>query len=143
MSAERMKAAMAHYGLDYDDLAYHTARPGNPYSGWCSLCHMHYEGSRNRHCDIEKARREEMQEMGYACTTCFHCRHVYPRAIDRGGICPACKVNQDRKDAAVRLRYPRRFGGISSGVRVPDGAGCSEKVPRWMIDWDGNPEAGS
>ena len=143
MSAERIKAAMAHYGLDWDDPIYDANRTGNPHMGWCTVCHRHYEDRHTRFCDLEKARRDEMQQLGYLARTCFHCNHVYPAVIDRGGICPACKVKQDRRDAAVRRKFPKSFTWSSDGVRVPDGAGCSEKVPRWMIDWDGNPEAGS
>ena len=139
MSAERMKAAMAHYGLDYDDPIYGRDRLGNPYKGWCTVCVRHYDDRRTRFCDLEKARREEMQDLGFTCTTCFHCHHVYPRVIDRGGICPGCKVKQDRRDAAAQRRYPKSFARASFEVRVPDGAGCSEKLPRWMVDWDGNP----
>lgn len=135
MSAELMKAAMAHYGLDWDDPIYAEHMIGTAASGWCTLCHRHYDDRHTRRCDLEKARKAELEDMGYRCRTCFHCSQVFPRFLDQGGICPACKTRQDRRDAAVRSR---RYGR-GPDVRVPDGLGCTERLPAWMIDWDGNP----
>jgi hypothetical protein len=128
-----------HYGLDPDDRKYLGGR--SQVNGWCKFCNRHSVDNPSITCDLEQARAADMAQEGFEASCCFHCRNAYPRMFNRAGICPRCQRLQDERDAEIRAKLrPRQVSSIaSSGVRVADGLGCTEKLPGWMLDWDGDP----
>lgn len=135
MSADHLKAAFAHYGIDPEDRRYGGGRAQS--GGWCTHCALHSTSNPRPSCDLEQARAAEMEELGFEARGCAHCLQAFPVILDRGRLCPGCYRAQEARDEAVRQQIsgkPR----LQSG-RIPDGAGCTERVPNWMVDWDGNP----
>lgn len=133
--------AYAHYGIDpegYSD----TFRYGD--HSWCSVCANHYAANPLPRCDLEAARAEDIEAEGFDVRFCPHCRQAYPWLISKAGLCPACRKRDDLKSAEIQRQLDERrknspFRNTGAAVYIPDGVGCVEKVPRWMVDWDGNP----
>lgn len=138
----RKLAAMAYYGIDANDLKYSGGRSQT--GQWCGFCARHSASNPTPLCDLEQARAAEMEELGFPARICFHCREAHPVMFSHAALCPACKRAQDERDQKVSRQIARRRRRRSSAdgwtVRVDDGLGCTERLPRWMIDWDGNPE---
>lgn len=136
---ESAQRAFKHYGLDPTHRRYTGERVQG--GGWCDFCVQHTKNTPRILCDLEQARAAEMAELGFECSCCAHCKEAYPKMFNRAAICPACQRAQDERDAEVRagLKFRRTGGVAKSGVRVPDGLGCTEKLPAWMLDWDGDP----
>lgn len=86
--------------------------------------------------ELEQARRSEMEALGHETRLCCRCRKAYPAALRKDALCPVCY----RFEAANTQRVRSRRGKVA-GRRVPDGLGCTERLPSWSIDWDGNPDA--
>jgi hypothetical protein len=131
--------AFEHYGIDYRDRKYAGTRAQS--GGWCPACAKHSISNPFQLCDLELARAEDIREHGFEARHCAHCRSAYPTMLDKGSICPSCRRRQDRRDQKVRAEIAQRKRGFkhSSSVRVPDGLGCTERIPAWMADWDGDP----
>ena len=86
--------------------------------------------------ELEQARAADMERHGFPARVCVRCKKAYPKMFDCGAICPGCH-NFDRKyDAKLREQMKRRRPS-SRGDRVPDGLGCSERVPAWTIHYGG------
>lgn len=129
---EARQKAYEHYGIDPD--AYMGEyRHGDEF---CPVCRAHYTTTKQAHCDLELARAKDMDELGYPARFCFHCHKAYPSIIDRGAICPAC----DRRQARLSTQVERDRASWGTGEYVPDGLGCVEKLPRWSVHWNGNPD---
>lgn len=129
------EAAYAHYGIDpkaYDNFY----RVGD--ASWCRVCGCHYAANSVPRCDLELARAGDIEAEGFDVKFCPHCRSAYPSVISRRGLCPSCRRAQDLINAQVRreIEYRKRGG---AGAYISDGLGCVEKVPAWMVDWDGGP----
>lgn len=112
----RMTAAMKHYGID--------------------------PASENSRGQLESIRADVLEAEGYEATICFHCKCAFPKMFSRAALCRSCHYRQIRNDRiflsrAMGKRKPSANSGWS--VRVDDGAGCTERLPRWSADWDGNP----
>lgn len=139
---ERQLAAMAHYGIDPTDRKYFGGRAQT--GEWCGFCANHSTSNPRPLCDLEQARAAEMEELGFPGRICFHCRKAHPVILSHAALCPACQRAQDNRDQEASRRINRRRRPSSSAdgwsVRVDDGAGCTERIPRWMVDWDGRPE---
>ena len=126
--------AYDHYGIDPESY-------GEVYShglDWCPVCSVHYTTNPLPRCDLELARAADMEAEGFPAKFCPHCHSGYPAITDQNGLCPACRRKDNRKKEALSKRRARHNSG--SGGYVPDGLGCVEKVPSWMVDWDGNPD---
>jgi len=137
---EKGLRAFDHYGIDPDSDRY---RPGRPQGGgWCDFCVQHSKNTPRILCDLERARAAEMAELGFESSCCLHCKRAYPKMFNKAAICPRCQTLQDARDAEVRkkLRRPKSGTITSSGRRIDDGLGCTEKVPAWTVGWDGNPD---
>jgi hypothetical protein len=139
---ERTTAHMAYYGIDPTDWKYQRVRAQT--AGWCSFCAQHSVDNPRPLCDLEKARAAEMEELGFPARSCAHCRKAHPEMLSKAMLCPACQIAQAKKDAEALRRVKgcattSRLDGAS--VRVDDGLGCTERLPRWTVDWDGNPNA--
>ena len=133
--------AFKHFGIDPESDRYHAGRAQS--GEWCSFCHLHSENTPRVLCDLEKARAAEMKELGFEASCCFHCRRAYPKMFNKAAICPHCQRVQDARDALVAKTLRRRNpvkNLASSGRRIQDGLGCTEKVPGWTVGWDGNPD---
>ena len=132
-----MMQAFEHYGIDWTARKYQGGRAAT--GGWCKFCYRHSVANPYPSCDLEQARAAEMEELGFPARICFHCRKAHPVMFSEAALCPACKQAQDLRDAKVDRRSRRRSSVHGWSMRVPDGAGCSEHIPTWMVDWDGNP----
>jgi hypothetical protein len=126
---DHLAKAYEHYGIDpstYSDKYVHGSK-------MCWICGMHYTSMPIPRCDLERARADEMRQLGFEAGFCLRCSHAYPRQVGYAGCCPSCNYKLDRG--------PHAPSAVSAGAEayVPDGAGCVEKLPRWMVDWDGNP----
>ena len=79
----------------------------------------------------ETARADAMEELGLDVYFCEYCRCAMPKRRHQfhPAVCYAC----ERKRWAQRKHWRRR-----RGTYVDDGHGCVEKVPAWMVDWDGD-----
>lgn len=79
--------------------------------------------------EIERA--AALEELGLDPRFCQRCKCAMPKRRHQfyPSICLAC----DRK-AWERKKHWRR----TRGTYVDDGNGCVEKVPSWMVDWDGD-----
>ena len=136
---DRTLAAFQHYGIDPADPKYRGTRAQA--GGWCAACSKHSVSNPFELCDLEIERAKDIEANGFAARHCFHCRTAYPTVLDRGSICPICQRKQDAQDERVRreMAEQKRFVFRSSGVRIDDGFGCTERVPEWMVEWDGDP----
>jgi hypothetical protein len=120
-------AAAEYYGFDKDDPVY-SERPG-PKKGlpWCPVCRHHDEKWRRFPCDVMLARAEDIEAAGYPATFCHSCARAMPVRSDQSEYRPICWACEKAKQEQRRL--------LSGGsVRIPDGLGCSERVPSWMAD---------
>lgn len=124
------------YGFDPADPVYRQRAPRE--SGWrlCRTCRCHNERDRSFPCDVMKARARDMEADGYPATTCRSCGYTMPVRLGQSPYDPRCFYCERM---AEKHRRPR---GRDGGVYVPDGLGCVEKIPGWMVDWDGNLSAG-
>jgi threonine synthase len=86
--------------------------------------------------ELEEARRSEMETLGQEACRCSKCRKAYPTALRKEALCPICFRFEAANTARIRSNWSR-----SGGRRVPDGLGCTERLPDWSINWDGNPDA--
>lgn len=131
-------AAFEHYGIDPDEYG-ETVDYGG--LDWCPVCSVHAATDPLPRCDLELARAADMEAEGFDVKFCPHCAQGYPAITAKGGLCPACRRKDIQKKAELSRqregRRPSRVGGAY--VYVEDGLGCVEKLPQWMVDWDGNP----
>lgn len=138
---EKTLRAFDHYGIDPNERKYneHSA----PRGGWCSACSKHSASNPFQLCDLEIARAADMAEHGIEARHCFWCRTAYPTMFDRAALCPRCQKKSDEQQRRVseQIRRNKNRFNRSDGttVRVPDGLGCTERLPRWMVEWDGDP----
>jgi RNA polymerase subunit RPABC4/transcription elongation factor Spt4 len=132
---EQLIKAYEHYGIDpstYDEAYQHG-------DTFCPVCGVHYTTMPLPRCDLELARAKDMEAEGFPARFCHHCHMAYPKATDRGAICPRCDRKQARiSDEQQRRAKPRSWDALNA--YVADGVGCVEKVPKWMVDFDGSPE---
>ena len=136
----RMTAMMAYFGIDPTDRKYQGVRAQT--GGWCDFCALHSVSNPRPRCDLEQARAKELEAIGYEVAVCFRCKCAYPKKFAHAALCPPCHQRQVEGDRIVleRTKKDRTSNSHgSSSVRVPDGLGCTERVPRWTVDWDGNP----
>ena len=118
-----------HYGFDPEDAVYRErSREGE----LCHDCATHRTGERYFPCDVQQARVADMEEAGYPATTCRTCRQAMP--LRDGQVVAKCWSCEQPTAERRRVR--------DSAVRVDDGHGCTERLPSWMVDWDGNTTAG-
>ena len=117
-----------HYGLDPDDAVYkERSRDGQ----LCSTCWTHRTGERYFPCDVQRAQVRDMEAAGYPATTCRTCHRAMPKRDQVVAKCWSCEnVEPERR----RVR--------DGAVRVDDGLGCTERLPSWMVNWDGDRTAG-
>ena len=138
---ERTMRAFKHYGIDPDERKYKGYSA--PRGGWCKACLKHSASNPFQLCDLEIARAEDIEEHGFEARHCFWCRKAYPLMFDSGGLCPICRQKSDERDRQVaeELRQNQSTPNSREGafVRVDDGLGCTEALPRWSVDWDGDP----
>ena len=76
----------------------------------------------------EIKRAEAMEELGLDVRFCEHCKCAMPKRRHQfhPSVCLACQREQ-----WARRRKTR-------GTYIDDGNGCVEKVPSWMVDWNGD-----
>ena len=124
-----------HYGFDPDDPVYRERIPREHDRTPCPSCRRHDVRERCLPCDVAMARAQDMEEAGYPATFCRSCYREMPVRSGQLEFLPKCF----RCEAAHGRRRPQITNG---GAYVADGLGCVEKVPSWMVDWDGNRSAG-
>lgn len=123
--------AYEHYGIDPSHRKYWGgAAQVDP---WCKTCCLHSTSNPTPECDLERARAADLRAEGFEVHHCAHCHQAYPLMFSKGRLCPVCRRRQDERDAQVTHRNRR-----GDGVYVSDHNGCVEKIPAWMVDWDGN-----
>jgi len=123
------RAALAHYGIDPDDFVYRFGRPAGP--GWCEACRLHPANLPLPNCDLEQSRAWDIEDEGYPAAFCFHCHSAFPAMLSVGALCPRCQRTARKREAELNRPWTRKNPTI---VRVPDGVGCTEAVPRWMTE---------
>ena len=120
------------YGLDCEDPVYQERIPYERGRVDCSVCRVHDARERRFPCDVMLARAADMEALGYPATFCRSCSYAMPvREGQRSWQtkCWHCEAQEHRT----------RHRGVSAGsVRVDDGHGCTERLPSWMVDWDGD-----
>lgn len=89
-----------------------------------------------RKSELEQARAADMERHGFSARICTRCRRAYPEMFDHGATCPTCHDFQTRQDAKVRQQI-HRGRHTSRADRVPDGLGCTERVPGWTVHYGG------
>lgn len=123
------------YGFDENDPVYRRRIPYERGRTNCPVCGIHDDRERRLPCDVMLARAADMEAAGYPATFCGSCSRAMPVRGGQskwGAKCWSCEsLKRDRPE--VR----------DGAVRVSDGLGCTERLPSWMIDYDGNLEAGS
>ena len=133
--------AFKHYGIDPDERKYKGYSA--PSGGWCGACSKHSNSNPFQLCDLELARAADMAEHGFEARHCFWCRSAYPVMFDRAALCPICQRKDDEqtRKVAEELKQKRAVPSSQDGafVRVDDGLGCTERLPRWSVEWDGDP----
>lgn len=134
---EAAQRAFRHYGLDPDSRRYAPGRAQG--GGWCEFCSLHSNNTPHITCDLEQARADEMAELGFECRSCAHCKKAYPKILSKAALCPLCYRRQKERDAKVEAEIKAKGNFAATAVRVPDGLGCTERLPAWAVDWDGNP----
>jgi len=136
----RMTRLMAHYGIDPAEAKYEPHRGQG--REWCSFCAMHPVDSPQPRCDLEQARAKELEAWGYEVSVCLHCKCAYPQMFNRAGLCRSCHHRQIKNDRRLREQATKRRISSDTGawVRVPDGSGCTERLPRWSVEWNGSPD---
>ena len=120
------RRAIKLYGLDPSDPDYGIYRRDG--SDLCRVCRSHGETTKRLPCDLEMARANEMEGLGFAAAFCRGCRQAFPEMLaddEANPNCPACRpVNSMR-------------GYVS------DGHGCVEKQHPSERYFDSRPVAGS
>ena len=122
------------YDLDEGDPAYRERVPFEQGRENCPVCDVHDARDRRFPCDVMLARAADIEAAGYPATFCRSCSYAMPvREGQRSwqSKCWSCE------QATAEWRRVR-----NGAVRVPDGLGCSERLPSWMVDWDGDRTAG-
>ena len=133
--------AFKHYGIDPEARKYKGYSA--PRGGWCGACAKHSASNPFQLCDLEIARAADIEQQGFEARHCAWCRMAFPKMFDRGALCPVCDGKNQERDRRVseelkRIKSkPKSQDGLY--VRVPDGLGCSEKLPSWAVEWDGDP----
>ena len=133
---ERIAKAYEHYGIDPE--AYGETMAGIDLD-WCPVCGVHSASSPLPRCDLEIERAFDMEREGFKAKFCPHCAQAYPALTAMGGICPACRRKDIKKQEELSKQRESVKHPFRSGVYIDDGAGCVEKVPQWMVDWDFDP----
>ena len=79
----------------------------------------------------EIKRAAALEELGLTARFCQRCKCAMPKRRHQfyPSICLAC----DRKAWEIKKHWRR-----TRGTYVDDGHGCVEKVPSWMVGWDGD-----
>ena len=116
------------YGFDREDPVYKERHPRGRGVESCRSCGIHPATERNLPCDVAKARAADIEAAGYPATFCRKCSREMPVRSGQSKWLPTC-FRCERHHAA---RYRSRV--VDGAVRIPDGAGCSERVPAWMLD---------
>lgn len=116
------------YGLNPFSQIYRSRRPFEQGRVTCPACHSHDHRDRRFPCDVAKARAADMEAEGIPATFCYSCSREMPVRSGQHRAVPKC-FRCERHQA--ERRRPVIQGGT---VRVPDGAGCSERLPVWMVD---------
>lgn len=120
------------YGFEQDDPVYRERLPFEKGRVDCPVCRIHDERERRFPCDVMLARAADMEAAGYPATFCRSCCYAMPVRKDQEWWQAEC-WHCERQERQVRSR------GVRGGsVRVDDGFGCSERLPSWMVDWDGD-----
>jgi hypothetical protein len=117
------------YGFDRSDPIYKERHPRGRGIEGCPACGIHPATERNFPCDVAMARASDMEAAGISATFCRKCSREMPVRLGQSEWLPTCF--RCEKHEANR-RSPRTHS--DGGVRIPDGYGCSEKVPAWMLD---------
>ena len=120
------------YGLDQADPVYRERIPFERGREDCPVCRIHDVRERRFPCDVMLARAADMEAAGYPATFCRSCSYSMPVREGQqpwGSTCWHCE-GQEAK--------PRKRGVRDGSVRVDDGLGCTERLPSWMVDWDGD-----
>ena len=118
------------YGFDEGDPVYRERLPFEKGRVDCPVCRIHDERERRFPCDVMLARAADMEAAGYPATFCHSCRYAMPVRNDQEWWQPKCWHCEQ-----VEPRRPR------NGY-VDDGNGCVEKLPSWMVGWNGDRMAG-
>lgn len=120
-----------HYGFDRNDPIYRERHPRGRGIKRCPACDVHPATERNFPCDVAMARAADMEAIGIPTTFCCSCAREMPVRSEQSKYLPKCF----RCEKHEAKRRERRVYSDGSG-RIPDGAGCSERVPGWMLDPD-------
>ena len=116
------------YGFDQDDPVYRERVPFERGREDCPVCRIHDVRERRFPCDVMLARAKDMEAAGYPATFCRSCSYAMPV---RGGQEPWWVAK------CWHCENVRRRPKSSNGW-IDDGLGCVEKVPSWMVDWNGD-----
>lgn len=116
------------YGFDRTDPVYAERHPRGRGVEMCPACQIHPATERNLPCDVAKARASDMEAEGIPATFCNSCSREMPVRSGQSEYFPKCW-------RCERFQAKRRRV-VDGAVRIPDGAGCVERVPAWMTDAD-------
>ena len=122
-------AGADHYGFDRSDPIYRERHPRGRGVESCKACGIHPATERNYPCDVAIARAADMEAAGVPATFCLTCSREMPVRSAQSKYLPKC-WRCERSEATRRRVGSRRDGS----VRIPDGAGCTERLPEWMLD---------
>ena len=118
------RSALAHYGIDPSDPDYGIYRADG--SQLCRVCKTHGETTKQLACDLETARAEEMERLGFEAAFCSGCRQAFPALLSEKTIrpkCPSCT----------------RVARLPLSGYVSDGLGCVEKQAPIEREFDHRP----
>jgi hypothetical protein len=116
-----------YYGLDRNDPVYKERHPRGRGIDYCPSCGLHPATERNYPCDVFLARAKDIEAAGYPSTFCRKCSRAMPVRGGQSEWLPECWYCERAKARRHRVLD-------DGGVRVPDGLGCSEKVPAWTLE---------
>ena len=118
------RRAIKLYGLHPSDPDYGIYRRDD--SPDCPVCRTHGQSTKKLSCDLELARANDLEQLGFEATFCHTCRQAFPAMLSSSLArpqCPACE----------------RVFGFSR--RQDDGFGCVDRIHPSERAWDRRPTA--